>query len=189
MNATRNIVDDRAADLRCRAQDPHPEYKIAVQVSRFWRLVNVVSPESCWLWKGDTDRDSYGVFLWGGKVRPAHELALSFTTGEKRHPDLETRHSCDTPPCCNPNHLQFGTRQENVNDMLERGRGATPGRKLTDDQVVTIRERRSMGARQKDLAEQFGVTDGQISMIVRGERWKHLGGPIEEKRNRYRKAK
>ena len=43
-------------------------------------------------------------------------------------------------------------------------------------------ERRANGARQKDLAEDFGVTDGQISMIVRGIRWADAGGPIQTER-------
>ena len=36
-----------------------------------------------------------------------------------------------------------------------------------------------VGARQKDLAQQFGISDGQVSMIVRGQRWAAAGGPIE----------
>ena len=39
-----------------------------------------------------------------------------------------------------------------------------------------------------DLAAEFGVTDGTISMIVRGERWKRAGGPIEGKNSHYRRA-
>lgn len=35
---------------------------------------------------------------------------------------------------------------------------------------------------RQDLAEQFGVTDGQISQIVRGLRWKSVGGPIQTER-------
>ena len=48
--------------------------------------------------------------------------------------------------------------------------------------VIVSRMRRANGARQKDLAEQFGVTDGQISQIVRGLRWKSVGGPIQTER-------
>lgn len=178
---------DYSKDRRCRARDPHPEYAQAVQISRFWRLVLVGEPNECWMWLGDTHK-GYGIFTLNGKRRPAHELALSFTTGEKRLPDLETCHSCDNPPCCNPNHLRFDTRQSNVDDMITRGRAGRQG-KLTDQQVLTIRERRAMGARQKDLAGQFGVTDGQISMIVRGLRYAHLGGPIETTNQNYRRAK
>lgn len=166
--------------------DPHPDLEEAVAVSRFWSNVNR-SGEGCWAWGGSLDEDGYGEFFYRGRNRRAHELALSFTTGEKRHDSLDTCHSCDNPPCVNPGHLRFDTRKSNVEDMLQRGRGARSG-KLSDAQVILIRERRARGARQIDLAEQFGVSDGQISMIVRGLRWPEVGGPIEAKRNQYRKA-
>lgn len=175
------------ADRRCRAQDPHPEYAQAVQITRFWRLVSVRGPDECWPWVGDRDRDGYGTFYYGGRSRRAHELALSFTTGEKKLAGLDTCHSCDVPACVNPAHLRFDTRESNVRDMLDRGRG-NPRRKLSDEDIRLIRERRALGARQKDLADQFGVTDGVISMIVRGLRRAEVGGPIEEKRSQYRKA-
>lgn len=176
------------SDRRCRAKDPHPDFTQAVQVSRFWRLVSVGEADECWPWNGDTFSDGYGLFTLNGVRKPAHELALSFTTGEKRLADLDTCHACDNPICCNPAHLRFDTRQRNVDDMWARGRGAKPGRKLSDADIVLIRERRANGARQKDLAQQFGVTDGQISMIVRGLRWPELGGPIEGKQSQYRKV-
>lgn len=120
-------------------------------------------------------------------MRPAHEMALSFTRGEKRIDTLDTCHSCDHPLCCNPNHLRFDTRASNVQEMHDRGRAARGG-KLTDEQIVLIRERRAAGARQKDLAEQFGVTDGLISMIVRGLRWPNVEGPIQTER-KYNRGK
>lgn len=170
------------------AVNPDPTYAVAVSVSRFWRLVDIRGANECWPWLGDTDSHGYGVFCFQWRKAGAHEYALSFTTGERRLPDLDTCHSCDNPPCCNPAHLRFDTRQSNVADMIERGRASTNHRKLTDADVVMIRRRRAAGARQSDLAHQFGVSDGTISMIVRGSRWKHLGGPIETKRSQYRKA-
>lgn len=164
----------------------HAEYRDAVDVSRFWSLVNKGGEDECWHWQGDVDRDGYGVFVFHGRKAGAHEYALSFTTGEKRGHRLDTRHSCDNPPCVNPKHLSFGTRKENVGDMLERGRGPRGGR-LSDSQIIEIRERRKAGARQIDLAKQYGISDGQVSMIVRGLRWADVGGPIEAKQSQYRK--
>lgn len=153
----------------------------AVSVTRFWSLVNKRQSGECWMWLGDRDRGGYGVFFWRGKRRGAHELALSFTTGEVRIPGLDTCHACDNPPCCNPAHLTFASRLVNVRQMHERGR-ARKSSTLTVADVRTIRERRASGARQIDLARDFGVSDGQISMIVRGLRWPNAGGPIQIKR-------
>lgn len=165
----------------------HPLLREAVDVTRFWGLVARQGPAECWPWHGDQDKDGYGVFVWYGKRRGAHTLALEFSTGEHKAEGLDTRHSCDNPPCVNPAHLSFGTRQENVQDMISRGREARQG-KLSDSQIIEIRERRAAGARQIDLAQQYGVSGGQISMIVRGHRWPEVGGPIEKKRSQYRKG-
>lgn len=166
---------------------PAPHLADAVSVTRFWSLVQRGTADDCWDWKGDSDRKGYGVFVFQGKKYGAHELALSFTTGEARLPNLETCHSCDRPECVNPAHLRFDTHLSNVADMISRGRAARSG-KLTDEEIITIRERRAAGARQADLARDFGVTDGQISMIVRGKRWPNVGGPIETER-RYSRGK
>lgn len=160
----------------------HPELVEAVTVSRFWRMVQSGQSDQCWPWLGETDRNGYGVFTYHGVRKPAHEMALSFSIGEKRLPDHDTCHSCDNPPCVNPAHLRFDTRASNVRDMLERG-GHDRGQKLTAADVVRLRERRAMGARQKDLADEFGITNGSVSMIVRGLHWRHAGGPIQPERN------
>lgn len=175
-------------DRRRTSADPHPDLVDAVAVTRFWRLVDRRLPEECWPWLGDRDKGGYGVFYFGGRMAGAHELALSFTTGEKRHPGLDTCHSCDYPACVNPAHLRFDTRQSNVDDMVARRGPNVTGQKLTDEQIVTIRERRALGARQKDLAAQFGVSEGWISAIVRGLSRADAGGPIEAKNSNYRKA-
>lgn len=170
---------------RCINPDPSPEFADAVAVTQFWSLVD--QDGDCWEWKGDTDRNGYGVFFWRGKRHGAHTLALSFSTGEARLPDLDTCHSCDNPGCVNPAHLRFDTRLSNVHDMHTRGRAARGGR-LTPEQVKTIRDRRAAGARQKDLARDFGVSASLISQIVRGHRWANDPGPVESARAQYRKA-
>lgn len=161
--------------------DPHPTLRDATAVSRFWSLVDRGPDDTCWPWLGDTSK-GYGVFTWGGTVFGAHELALSFTTGERRIPSLDTCHSCDNPICCNPAHLRFDSRAANVADMVSRGRASRALQRLSDEQVRTIRERRAAGARQCDLARDFGVTDGWISELVRGIRRPQAGGPFETER-------
>lgn len=163
-------------------QHPAPELIEAVNVTRFWRLADVRREDECWPWLGDTDDDGYGVFFYRGRMRRAHELALSFTTGEARAEGLDTCHSCDNPSCCKPADLRFASRQSNVDDMWNRDRGLAgeraPWARLTNVAIREIRARRAAGARQVDLAAEYGVSQAYISEIVNGLVWQEAGGPI-----------
>lgn len=99
---------------------------------------------------------------------------------------LSVLHSCDNPPCVNPAHLSLGTHQENMRQMVARGRSgrghlyesetvsgaSNPRAKLTAAEVVEIRRRYVRGQiRQVDLAAEFGVSQPMIGYIVRGAHW------------------
>jgi len=66
-----------------------------------------------------------------------------------------------------------GQRQR---DPASFARGsACPKSKLTDAQVLTIRQRYACGdVRQQDLAQEYSVSKSVIGGIVRGEIWRHL---------------
>jgi len=88
-----------------------------VTVQKFWRNVSVCGPDECWEWKGSKSVGGYGVI---GKRRATH-VAL-FIDGKPRVDSLKALHSCDNPPCCNPNHLRWGTDKDNADDMVGRRR-------------------------------------------------------------------
>lgn len=90
---------------------------------RFWSKVDKKSDNECWNWKG-TIKKRYGWFrvYVDRKEREfiASRVALYLSGVDVK--DLFVLHSCDNPPCCNPNHLRTGTAKDNSNDMIERGR-------------------------------------------------------------------
>lgn len=57
-----------------------------------------------------------------------------------------------------------------------------PNAKLTDEQVLLIRARVASGAKQADLAREFGVTPGAISKVCSGRRSPHLPMALQSKR-------
>ena len=154
----------------------------APRITEFWMNVAVGGDAECWPWTGYGE-DGYGQFFWDGRMVGAHELALTFATGEVRAPGLDTCHRCNNPICCNPAHLRFDTRAGNVADMVASGR-ARRGR-FAEEQIVTMRTRYANGASQVNLARDYGITNGLVSQIVRGLRYARAGGPITTKRGRY----
>lgn len=152
---------------------------------RYWAKVDrSAGPDACWPWRPPTHRSGHGEFFVSkarGKV-PAHTFAVELATGQPCPPDREGCHTCDNPPCCNPAHIYYGTRQQNVDDMWQRGRGRRGDRavnaRLTEGAVIAIRERYAAGGTAPNLASEFHVTSGCITAVVLGRTWKHVGGPI-----------
>jgi hypothetical protein len=87
------------------------------------------------------------------------------------------RHTCDNPPCINPDHLVTGTAAANNRDRAKRGRSAdfngenAPNAKLTWPEVDEIRERLAAGESQGSLGRKFNVSRKTISKIAHGETW------------------
>ena len=60
-----------------------------------------------------------------------------------------------------------------------RGEGSYTA-KVTEADVLAMREHRAAGRELQVIAEEFGVTKQNVSYIVTGKTWKHVGGPIME---------
>ncbi|MBS0599492.1 MAG: HNH endonuclease [Proteobacteria bacterium] len=82
-------------------------------------------------------------------------------------------HRCDVPNCHEPEHLFLGTYRDNALDMVQKGRHGKGGRQRRDQgrlnrvDAARIREAVHFGAKQKDVAQVFGVSRQYINCIVR----------------------
>ena len=87
----------------------------------FWSRVDTSGgPDACWPFIGTKNACGYGTLSYQSRVYRAHRLALILSDSDK--PDLQALHHCDNPPCCNPKHLYWGTRSDNMKDAWKRGR-------------------------------------------------------------------
>ncbi|MDE2620611.1 MAG: HNH endonuclease, partial [Sphingomonadales bacterium] len=75
----------------------------------------------CWLWVGGKSKAGYGQINVEGLIVYTHRLVYEMAYGPIAA-GLEVCHRCDTPACCRPEHLFLGTHQENVTDMITKGR-------------------------------------------------------------------
>jgi len=84
------------------------------------RLIRAADSD-CWLFSGSRTNDGYGCIHRNGKTVRLHRLAWEEANGPIPA-GMRVCHTCDVPACCNPAHLFLGTQQDNVTDMVNKGR-------------------------------------------------------------------
>ena len=106
----------------------------------------------------------YGMFRFGTGMRMAHRVAYALFKGELQ-PGLVIMHTCDNRICVNPGHLLQGTRKENNNDCVRKGRwrGCIV---IPDSTVRAIREVYCQLRNYSQVARQFGVTPDCARKLV-----------------------
>lgn len=140
---------------------------------------SLLTPEGggCLVWTRSRIRGGYGQLKIGGRVLRAHRVAFELWNGPIPV-GVFVCHSCDNPPCCNPDHLFIGTAADNVADMLAKGRGqsATGARnyqaKLTPEIVNEARRAHLAGASGRALARQYGVSHPTMQALLTGHTWR-----------------
>jgi hypothetical protein len=129
----------------------------------------LLMPSGCIEWQGSIDPAGYGRITVAGKPAYVHREAFKLRHGSIPEGKF-ILHSCDNPPCCNPDHLRAGTQAENVQDRKDRGRRTYDpyaASKLTPADVRTIRVLHEGGMSQSAIGRQIGVSQGSVSKIVR----------------------
>lgn len=131
---------------------------------------NVLTP--CHLYQGRLYKNGYGHIKFKGIDYLAHILACEAKQSKKRENSKQVvRHLCDTAQCCNPEHLFFGTSQQNAIDAIPHNRS----RKLTVDQVKEIKLLLREGQMtNKEIASHYLISDSIISNIKTGRKWSHI---------------
>lgn len=147
----------------------------------FWARVDKSGgPDACWPYRGSRRKAGYGRLVISGKYELAHRVAYRLTHDDLPD-DVIVRHSCDNPPCCNPDHLRKGDHLANMADRLDRGHYASgadhPMARLTWAAVLRIRDRAATGETATSLAQEFGVSLSAAARVISGQTWKLRSTP------------
>lgn len=152
---------------------------------RFWGKVK--KTDSCWLWTGAKNGNGYGTIRYNGRPIGTHRMSWILANGLDIPKGMQVLHSCDNPLCVRPDHLSLGTLQENSKDMSRKGRASRKGPTLprrgesngsavlNESDIRSIRSLYATGQHtMKQIANQYGVSDGAVRFIVRRITWKHV---------------
>jgi HNH endonuclease len=160
----------------------HPRFRSRPRGSirtRFDRYaVRAADPNDCWDWSAALFPSGYPALADAPPSRSmllGHRVSFELAFGPIPE-GLCVLHRCDHPWCTNPQHLFLGTIQDNNDDKLAKGRQprgeAHPRAKLNEKKVALIRSlRSSCQATMRELADQFGVSRGLISLILQNKIW------------------
>lgn len=158
------------AELRAELYEQH-------LTERFLKSIRITD-SGCWEWQKSRWESGYGKVGVYRQIVAAHIVSYRLFRGPIAD-GLFVCHECDNPPCVNPDHLFLGTHQQNMDDMVAKGR-QTRGvlnshAKITEDQVQEIRHLYAAGGMtQKDIGARFGITKSNVHLIVCGLAWKHV---------------
>jgi len=147
---------------------PHLLKKVA---SRLLRNSKIDPKTGCRNWTGSVDQGGkgYGRFSLGyrpSRIDGAHRVSWELENGPIP-PGYLVRHRCHNRRCINPDHLQIGTSQDNVNDMTDARRGHS---RLTNREATEVWGYRIMGWTHKRIAHQTGTSPNNIAAILAGRR-------------------
>lgn len=131
-------------------------------------FLSKIEPEpnsGCWLWTGYCQR--YGFFKWNGKQTHAHRVSYEIHCG-KIPTGMEVCHKCDVPSCVNPDHLFLGSHDDNMKDMVRKGRskGVRHRLKVPLSLIPTIR---NDPRPSRQIAKEFGIGKTHVLRIKNGK--------------------
>jgi hypothetical protein len=89
--------------------------QLARSISAFPDNMNrrILFTDDCWHWRGAVTSSGYGSVAYEGRLWSTHRLAYELLIGPI--PDgLQIDHLCRNKVCCNPQHLEPVTAQENL---------------------------------------------------------------------------
>jgi hypothetical protein len=147
--------------------------------------VAAIDENGCWIW-GRSTSSGYGSMTIQGRTVRVPRLVIALTTGKSVAEVVESCHRCDNRRCVNPDHLFEGTHSDNMRDAVAKGRAripippkltgeSNPACKISDADVLRIREALARGERQGAVARRYGVSQSLVSLIKLGKIRGHIG--------------
>ena len=114
------------------------------------------------------------------KILEVHRCVAKVFLGDRSAEGLHALHEDGNKLNNKKENLYWGTHEQNMKDKIRHGTVFRPqgekcgSAKLKEADIYGIRELRSTGVTQQEIADFFGVSRRLISYILSGKRWAHL---------------
>jgi len=139
---------------------------------RFFSKINILN-NGCHQWTG-AHSCGYGTISIMNKTKKTHRLAWIIANNKEIPEGMCICHYCDNGLCVNPAHLFLGTNQDNMRDMVEKGRYKNGRARLKEKDVKRIYNLYDKGKSYKDIIHIFGIDATSFWRVISGKQWKKL---------------
>lgn len=145
-------------------------------------IVNVKKNENgCLEYQGCLLPNGYSKIGRSGKTYLGHRLAW-LLSGKDIPEGMCVLHKCDNRRCVNVEHLFLGSKFDNMQDMLSKGRHRTNPNsgelnhlsKLKEMDVWKIVRMRGNGVSRKEIAKTIGISVSAVDHVIYGQTWKNI---------------
>lgn len=144
----------------------------------------------CWTWIGAKTRRGYGQVSLSMPANDAgrrstknvailaHRLSFALYIGNPG--EKHVLHACDNPCCVNPSHLSLGTHQDNMRDMVAKGRhrngfkcygDASASAKYTNDDALRVAALFRQGKSNSEITKATGFKNYFVANVTSGRAW------------------
>lgn len=133
--------------------------------------------EEHWKWNGFLDIHGYPRISFRGHTFAGHRVSYFLFNDDCKILNFEDKvlHKCKEKNCLNPEHLEMGSHDDNMNDKKRDGTNREgenhPMAKLKNEVVKKIKLSKGQLTPQ-ERANQFNVSVDTIHRIDRGDAWK-----------------
>ena len=139
-------------------------------IGRFWPKTGAQTIGDCIVWIG-AESEGRGRFRADGKAHLSHRFLYERALGPIPNGKV-VMHACDNGLCVKLQHLDIGTQKQNIRDAQAKGRlvgnrtRTRPLRKISANDVAAIRVRHAAGSNARDLALEYGLSEGHVYRIL-----------------------
>ena len=135
-----------------------------------YAMSKVTRNGECLEWDGGRESNGYGVTTIHDRHEKVHRLICEHYHGPQPNDRPCALHTCDNPPCINPDHLYWGSKNDNARDRDVRGRNGTA--KLSNEKAVDVRRLHSSGMKTRSIAGLFGVSERTVRDVLSRRSWR-----------------